>query len=95
MQKVNRENEGEREAGEESGGTTSTSDADDGFLAREISDVDESVVERGVDVGNAEDHLAGADVLGTEGLLLLGSLDRLLSLQKMSIEMEARGGTEN
>jgi hypothetical protein len=58
-----------------------TSDTGDGLLAGEISDMDEGVVEGGVDVGNTKDKLALAD-LGAErdsGFLdgssgLLGSL---------------------
>ena len=42
-----------------------TSDTRDGLLAGEIGDMDESVVERGVDVGNTENELALAD-LGAE-----------------------------
>jgi hypothetical protein len=35
-----------------------TSDSGDGFTARQIGDVDESVVERGEDAGNTENELA-------------------------------------
>ena len=62
-------------------GGVCTGDTGDGLLAREIGDVDERVVERGVDVGNTEDELALADLgakrdggfLGS-GLGLLGGL---------------------
>ena len=47
-------------------GRKPTSHTGDGFLAREIGDMDESVVERGIDVGNAEYQLSLRD-LGTEG----------------------------
>ena len=42
-----------------------TGDTRDGFAARQIGDVDEGVVERGEDAGNAEDELALTD-LGTK-----------------------------
>lgn len=42
-----------------------TSDAVNGFATSKIGNVDESVVERGIDVGNTEDFLALSD-LGTE-----------------------------
>lgn len=57
-----------------------TSDAGDGFPTRQIGDMDKSVVERGVDVCNAEHELSFCD-LRTErdggfffNSLLLGSL---------------------
>jgi hypothetical protein len=46
-------------------GRNPTSHTGDGFLARKISDVNEGVVEGGVDVGNAEDQLSLCD-LGPE-----------------------------
>ena len=50
-----------------------TSDTGDGLLAGEIGDMDESVVERGVDVSDTENELALSN-LGPEsnGCLLLG-----------------------
>lgn len=42
-----------------------TGDTRDGFAARQIGDVDEGIVERGEDAGNAEDELALTD-LGTK-----------------------------
>jgi hypothetical protein len=42
-----------------------TGDTGDGFAARQIGDVDEGVIERRKDAGNAEDELALAD-LGTK-----------------------------
>lgn len=39
-----------------------TGDTGDGFAARQIGDVDEGVVERGEDAGNAEDELALGDM---------------------------------
>lgn len=58
-----------------------TSDTGDGLLAGEISDMDEGVVEGGVDVGNTEDELALVDlgaerdgVFGGGDLGLLGGL---------------------
>ena len=39
-----------------------TSDAGNGFLARQISHVDESVVEGGEDVSNTEDKLTLSDL---------------------------------
>lgn len=53
-----------------------TSDAGDGLLAGQIGDVNEGIVERGEDVGYAEDKLALSD-LGAErdGVLLLLNLD--------------------
>lgn len=54
-----------------------TSYTGDGLLAGEVGDMDESVVEGGVDVGDTEDELALSD-LGTErNGLLLGYLDLL------------------
>lgn len=60
--------------------TRRTSDTGDGFLARQIGDVDKGVVERGIDVGNTENEFSLSD-LRTErdsgfflGDLLLGSL---------------------
>lgn len=57
-----------------------TSDAGDGLLAGEIGDMNERVVERGIDVRDTKDELALSD-LGTErndlfllGLDLLGGL---------------------
>ena len=57
-----------------------TSDTGDGLLARQIGDMDEGVVEGGVDVSDTEDELALSN-LGTErdggfflGLGLLGRL---------------------
>ena len=57
-----------------------TSDTGDGLLAGEIGDMDESVVERGVDVSDTEDELALSNLrtessrLGLCGLDLLGGL---------------------
>ena len=53
-----------------------TSDARDGFLARQIGDMNKSIIERSVDVRNAEDKLALCD-LWTEGdgVFFLGCLD--------------------
>ena len=50
-----------------------TSDTGDGLLAGEIGDMDEGVVERGVDVSDTENELALSN-LGPErdGCLLLG-----------------------
>ena len=50
-----------------------TSDTGDGLLAGEISDMDEGVVERGVDVSDTENELALSN-LGPErdGCFLLG-----------------------
>ena len=42
-----------------------TGDTRDGFAARQIGDMDEGIVERGEDAGNAEDELALTD-LGTK-----------------------------
>lgn len=42
-------------------GRTYTGDTGDGFAARQIGDVDEGVVERGEDTGNAEDKLTLQD----------------------------------
>jgi hypothetical protein len=60
--------------------TRRTSDTGDGFPTRQISDMDKGVVERGIDVGNAENELSLSD-LRTErdggffpGDLLLGRL---------------------
>ena len=39
-----------------------TGDTGDGFLARQIGDVDEGVVERGEDVSNTKDKLAISDL---------------------------------
>ena len=47
-------------------GSNLTGDTGDGFLARQISDVDKGIVERGEDMGNAENEFALSD-LGTEG----------------------------
>lgn len=49
-----------------------TSDTSDGFLARQIGDVNEGVVERCKDVSNAEDELAlySTAVYKLTGLLL-------------------------
>lgn len=61
----------------------STSNARDGFLAREIRDVDESVVERCEDVRNAEDELAIGDLRAEgDGGGFLGSLGLLGGLQR-------------
>lgn len=38
--------------------TRRTSDTGDGFPTRQIGDVDKGIVERGVDVGNAENELS-------------------------------------
>lgn len=46
-----------------------TGDTGDGLTARQIGDVDEGIVERGEDAGNAEDELALAD-LGAQLLRL-------------------------
>jgi hypothetical protein len=53
-------------------------DAGDGFLARQVGDVDKGVVEGGKDVGYANDALAFRD-LGTErdGGFFLGRFDFL------------------
>ena len=53
-----------------------TSDTRYGFLARQIGDMDEGVVERGKDVGNAKHQLTLSN-LGAErdGVLLLGGLN--------------------
>ena len=53
-----------------------TSDTGDRLLAGEIGDVNEGIVERSVDVGDAENELALSD-LGAErdGVLLLLNLD--------------------
>ena len=57
-----------------------TSDTGDGLLARKIGDMDEGVVEGGVDVGNTENELAFADLgaerdgFGSGSLGLLGGL---------------------
>jgi len=55
-----------------------TSDTRDGLLARQIRDMDEGVVERGVDVGNPEDQLSLRN-LGAErdGVLILRRLGLL------------------
>lgn len=53
----------------------------DGLLAGQIGDVNEGVVERGVDVGNAKDELSLSN-LGTESDdLFLGNLDLLGGLE--------------
>ncbi len=66
-------------------GRNPTSHTGDGLLAREISDMDEGVVEGGIDVGNAEYQLSLGD-LGPErdrgflcGLLNFWWLQRILS----------------
>ena len=57
-----------------------TSDTGDGLLAGEIGDMDESVVERGVDVSDTKDELSLSNLgtessrLGLSGLDLLGGL---------------------
>lgn len=58
--------------------TRRTSDTRDGLLARQIRDMDEGVVERGVDVGNPEDQLSLRN-LGAErdGVLILRRLGLL------------------
>jgi hypothetical protein len=43
-----------------------TSDTNDGFLSRQVGDVNKGVVERGVDVSDAEHELALLD-LGAKG----------------------------
>jgi hypothetical protein len=55
-----------------------TSNTGDGFLARQIGDMDESVVERSEDVGNAKHQLALSN-LRTErnGVFLFGYLGLL------------------
>jgi hypothetical protein len=57
-----------------------TSDAADGFTTGQISDVNEGVIERGVDVRDAENEFSFSD-LRTEGyslfLLYLDLLGRL------------------
>lgn len=55
----------------------STGDTADGFAATQIGDVDEGVVERSEDTGNAEDELTLAD-LGAQGDVLLGGTLSLL-----------------
>lgn len=50
-----------------------TGDSGDGFLAREIGDVHEGIVERRVDVGDAEDELAFSDLRPErDGVFFLG-----------------------
>jgi len=54
-----------------------TGDTADGFAAREIGNVDEGVVKRGEDAGDAENELAFANI-GAEGdVLRNGTLDLL------------------
>ena len=61
---------------------TRTSDTRDGFLARQIGDMDERVVERRVDVRHSKHQLALSN-LGTErnGRFLLRGLDFLRGLK--------------
>ena len=57
-----------------------TSDTGDGFPTRQISDMDEGIVERGIDVGNTENELSLSDLRSERdsgfflGDLLLGGL---------------------
>lgn len=62
-----------------------TSNTGDGFLAGKIGNVDESIIEAGIEVRNAEHELALSN-LGTErdGSLLLGRLSLLWCLQARS-----------
>lgn len=58
----------------------SSGDADDGFLARQISHVHESIVERSIDVGNTEHLLALLDLRAIGVALAIGELLGLLHL---------------
>jgi hypothetical protein len=74
-----------RQSKDEHGMQILTSDTRDGFTTGQISDVDESVVETGVDTGNTENLLAvtgvGAelDVFLGSNFLSFGGLQRLIS----------------
>jgi len=48
-----------------------TSDTGDGFFSGQVSDVHEGVVEAGVNVGDAEDVVAGADLRAQLNVLFL------------------------
>jgi hypothetical protein len=67
-----------------------TSDTRDGFAARQIGDVDEGVVERGEDAGNAEDELALTD-LGTKLRRQL-VLELMCDLQARRVRGVCNGG---